>query len=523
MLPYLQNTRSKTKQQIVAFRGLNLTENHADGEFAATTNLTSAEFPVLTQRAERKVFRAGTATTALYARGHLVFVDGTSLYYYNSTTGLYTVVGTVTAGAKQFATVNTKVVIWPDKVYLDLNDLTVKPLEHTETCAGSFAIVATPAATTFTTTGAAFAFAKGDAVKVSGCTTATANNGVTAIIRSISTDGKTLTFDTAVFVAGTESAVTLSRAVPDMDYICEWNNRLWGCGGGTIYASALGEPQNFNVFDGLSTDSYAVAVGSDGDFTGCMGYPTHILFFKEHMVHKVYGTKPSNYEITPGFWHGIKKGSNKSAAIINGVMYLHTPDGIVAYAGSIPSIVSAALGTHSFKDAVACARGTDYVVSMYDEATGKWGIYVYDTLRGLWMREDATQVKDFAFHDGHLYFVSGNDIIGYGTAAPALSSEPKIEWSAELCRFDEHITETKNYSRLNLRCELEAGSWLRVELATDNDIFREVRTISANGRRVLAIPIRPTRCDSFRLRLSGKGRCRVYTLTREFSTGSDLR
>ena len=522
MLPYLQNTRSKTKQQIVGFRGLNYTENHADGEFAAMTNLTSTEFPVLTQRAERMVFRAGTATTALYARGHLVFVDGTSLYYYNSTTGLYAVVGTVTASAKQFATVNTKVVIWPDKVYLDLNDLTVKPLELTETRAGSFAIVATPAATTFTTTGAAFAFAKGDAVKVSGCTTATANNGITAIIRGISSDGKTLTFDTAVFVAGTESAVTFSRTIPDMDYICEWNNRLWGCGGGTIYASALGEPQNFNVFDGLSTDSYAVAVGSDGDFTGCMGYPTHILFFKEHMVHKVYGTKPSNYEITPGFWHGIKKGSNKSAAIINGVMYLHTPDGIVSYAGSIPTIVSAALGMHTFRNAVACARGTDYVVSMYDESTGKWGIYVYDTLRGLWMQEDATQVKDFAYYGGHLYFVSGNDIVGCGTATPALSDEPHIPWSAELCRFDEHITETKDYSRLNLRCELEAGSWLKVEIAVDGEIFRELRTVSASGRRVFAIPIIPTRCDSFRVRLSGEGRCRVYALAREFATGSDI-
>ena len=522
MLPYLQNTRSKTKQQIVGFRGLNYTENHADGEFAKVTNLTTAEFPVLTQRAERMTFRAGTSTTALYARGHLVFVDGTNLYCYNSDTGLYTVVGTVTAGAKQFATVNTKLCIWPDKVYLDLTDLTVKPLELVETRAGSFAVVTTPSSTTFTTTGAAFTFAKGDGIIVSGCTSATANNGINAIIRNISADGKTLTFDTSVFAAGTESAVTFSRSIPDLDYICEWNNRLWGVGGGKIYASALGEPQNFNVVDGLSTDSFTAAVGSDGDFTGIAPYATHILAFKEHMVHKVYGTKPANYEVTPGFWHGIRAGSSKSGAIINGVMYLHTPDGIVSYAGSIPTIVSAALGTHTFRNAVACARGTDYVVSMYDESTGKWGIYVYDTLRGLWMQEDATQVKDFAFYGGHLYFVSGNDIVGCGTATPALSDEPHIPWSAELCRFDEHITETKDYSRLNLRCELEAGSWLKVEIAVDGEIFRELRTVSASGRRVFAIPIIPTRCDSFRVRLSGEGRCRVYALAREFATGSDI-
>ena len=38
------------------------------------------------------------------------------------------VVGQVTAGEKQFAVVNTKMVIWPDKVYLDMTDKKVKPL-----------------------------------------------------------------------------------------------------------------------------------------------------------------------------------------------------------------------------------------------------------------------------------------------------------------------------------------------------------------------------------------------------------
>lgn len=48
----------------------------------------------------------------------------------------------VTAGKKQFAVVNTKMVIWPDKVYLDIKDQTVKPLAAELT--GKLKITATP-------------------------------------------------------------------------------------------------------------------------------------------------------------------------------------------------------------------------------------------------------------------------------------------------------------------------------------------------------------------------------------------
>ena len=240
-LPSLQQVRKKTKQYIISFAGLNWTENHKDGEFAAMTNLTSEEYPVLTQRRSRESYRTSTGITALFARGHLIFVDGTTLYYTNPDTGDVSAVGTVTAGEKQFACVNTRLCIWPDKVYLDLNTLALKPLAASDTRAGSFTASTTDPCT-FTTTGAAFTLAAGDGIKITGTT----GNNKSAVIRSISTDGKTLTFDTGIFAAETDAAAVFSREIPDMDYICEWNNRLWGCGDGKIYASALGLPDNFN-------------------------------------------------------------------------------------------------------------------------------------------------------------------------------------------------------------------------------------------------------------------------------------
>lgn len=77
----------------------------------------------------------------------------------------------------------------------------------------------------------------------------------------------------------TETAVTVTRVVPDLEFLCSANNRLWGCAGDTVYGSKLGDPFNFNVFDGLATDSYTAESGTPGPFTACcsyLGYPTFL-------------------------------------------------------------------------------------------------------------------------------------------------------------------------------------------------------------------------------------------------------
>ena len=89
------------------------------------------------------------------------------------------------------------------------------------------------------------------------------------------------------------------------------DNRIWGAEGKTIYASALGDPTNY-VYDGVSTDSYAVAVGTEGEFTGCIAYSSTVLFWKENCLHKVLGSYPAQYEIYTYTVPGIQKGSEKS-------------------------------------------------------------------------------------------------------------------------------------------------------------------------------------------------------------------
>ena len=119
-----------------------------------------------------------------------------------------------------------------------------------------------------------------------------AQNGTTAKWTSI--DGS----EVAVYTV--EGPVQVERKIPDLDFVTECDNRVWGCSSkeNVIYACKLGDPTNWFSYRGIAADSYAVTVGSDGPFTGaatCMGYA---LFFKENALHKLYGSKPSDFQLT---------------------------------------------------------------------------------------------------------------------------------------------------------------------------------------------------------------------------------
>ena len=79
-------------------------------------------------------------------------------------------------------------------------------------------------------------------------------------------EAKKLTVAKNTFTAKEETGeLCIERKIPELDYICESENRLWGVSNAkqTIYASAMGDPTNFFTYEGLATDSYALAVGSE--------------------------------------------------------------------------------------------------------------------------------------------------------------------------------------------------------------------------------------------------------------------
>lgn len=370
-------------------------------------------------------------------------------------------------------------------------------------------------------------FRAGDTVEISGCTTLEDNN-ITATVREIrDTDdgGETksvLVFDANTFQAGTEAgAVTIRRKAPKLSVICESDNRIWGAEGNTIYASALGDPTNFYTYDGVDTDSYAVAVASDGKFTGCCGYGKSVLFFKEDRMIKILGDYPSQYTLYEYQVPGVKSGSELSLCNVNETVYYHGREGIYRYSGGSPELISDVFGMHRYENAAAGAAGGRYYISMHERGTGgEWGLWVYDTSRGLWVQEDGTEARCFAKNGEKLLYIDGG--AQRLVCVNPEESDELIQWSGTLCRMDETVHNRKCYSKLYLRGELLTDeAWMQAEISCDGEPFRRVYTSRDKRTKTLVIPILPTRCDSFRVRLSGEGPFIIRSLVREYSTGSE--
>ena len=501
------------------FRGINYGEGTIDGEFAETRNLSTDKYPCITQRAERVLQTSYTEPTTLHSKGELLVI-----YDVNDTTAKVVYggkeVGTVTAGKKQTATVGNYIVIFPDKKYYNVKSKEFKSMEEKYVAKGKLTFDKTSITITSTAADDIFPFEKGDAVSITGCSNNANNKDSQIVINSVSDSKKVLTFNDAnMFTAGDESAgVTITRDVPELEFVCENNYRLWGVKGNTIYSSKFSDPLNFYVYEGLAGDSYAIDVGSDGAFTGCMPYSSHICFFKENTLHKLYGTKPSNFQITTANVYGVQSGSERSMQIVNEQLLYKGVGGVYAYTGGVPELISEKFGNKRFSDAVACCDGEKYYISMKQGDT--YSMFSYDVLKNIWLREDETHAVDMAFHNGKVYYLDYEGGLYY---IDKTADRSNIEWEAVLCTINETINERKGYSKFHLRMDLDKGAWLAVDVKTDTEPqWKQVYATHNPRAKTVSIPIMPTRCDSVDIRLRGKGNCTIKTFIREFTVGSDV-
>lgn len=566
--PVLEQGRLSRENQ-TAFGGYNAGARIGSGEFSAMENLGSDACPLLATRPLRGIFASPAACGGLIAKDSLCWVDGSKFVVNGYETELH-----LTPGQKQLVSMGAYVVVFPDKKYINTADLSdsgsleaefsasavrftpadadgeplipgyIQSEEPQEPengalwldnsgagallqwSAGSGMWVSVDATyVRVSAPGIGAAFRTGDAVELSGAPEGVALTGTVAAL------GQDFLLLPGLLEGevSPDTPVTVSRCVPDMDYVIECGNRLWGCRYGVnrkgavvneIYASALGDFRNWQRFDGLSTDSYAVSLGTDGPFTGAvqhMGYP---LFFREGCIHKIYGSYPAAFRLQTTPCPGVQRGSSASLALVGQTLYYKSPAGVCAYDGAAPVDVSRALGAKPYSDAAAGALRGKYYISMKD-AQGTCQLFVYDTVRGMWHREDATRAVCFCACREDLLFQRDDGKIVSVTGAG--EREEQLHWLAETGEIGAALPDCKYLTRLNLRLYLPQGGsmelWVRYDEEPDWHRLAQL-TGTPLGSVTLPAPVR--RCDHLRLRLTGQGEMRLYSLTKTMEQGSDV-
>ena len=292
-----------------------------------------------------------------------------------------------------------------------------------------------------------------------------------------------------------------------------------------------GDPFRWNNREGLETDGWDVDTGSDGVFTGCISYQGYPTFFKENRIYKVYGSYPSQYQLVDIEAPGVMQDSGKSLAVADGVLFYLSRSGVMGYSGGMPQCISGALGLQKFSLGVAGSDGMKYYISM--RAGDVWGLYVYDTQRGLWYKEDDTEARAFVYVSGFLFMQTGNKLVVIGESegytriipeGPEGTDEP-VEWFAEFADFTEEDPNKKGISKIQIRLELDDGATVQAWMMFDSDgqWVPVGNAIGEGTKRSYYLPIVPRRADHYRLKLTGTGGCRIYSLTLETYSGSELK
>lgn len=303
-----------------------------------------------------------------------------------------------------------------------------------------------------------------------------------------------------------DGTLTVTRAVPDLKGIMAQNNRLWGYAGNTIYASKLGDPRNFEYFDGTAEDSWVSEALSTELYSGCTVYQDYPTYFTESGVWRVYGDKPENYSIRQAGSMGVRLDSSRSIAEAGGSLFWLSPWGVCAWrGGDEPTVISEPLGaSRRFVSGRAAGDGVRYYICMsYDtgDAVTHFRIYVYDTRRRFWHREDNTFAIEMLQDGGTVLWLKQHpsevwstldlhdNIFWYWDEWPEGLEAADFPWMAEFgdsTRLYE-TTDTgsqnkKGLLRLLLRCELESGSRITPYVQYDSDgEWHELRTIEAPG------------------------------------------
>lgn len=576
--PYLQQ-RGRNRSITTDFRGLNLSQGIGDGEWAWMQNMDTREYPAVARRQKRVHVATLNKPNGLCATDRLCFVDGVKFYY----NGFY--YGDVEDSEKTLVPMGAKIAIFPDKKLFDTTTLSFTDMEQKNVSSGTVRVTLAKGDGTpygeYTEGGTApenpengqlWLDTSGDAPVMKTWSEAQGlwvAEATTYVLVSATGLGQGLKALDGVTVSGLEESglngdwiltdagpdyilftgilqkaltqtgeVRVERTCPEMDFVVEKDNRLWGCSSADheIYCCKLGDPTNWRAYQGVATDSYAVTVGTPGPFTGAAVSGSAVIFFKENCLHRVYGTQPSNFTVYVDNLRGVQQGCHKSAVRVNEYLYYKSVFDVCVYADSEVAGISAALGTESYKNAVAGVCGSRLYLSMEDQE-GAWQLLVYDTAAGVWTREDGTHALGFAScltetfmlrADGELYallpgeynkdfFMVGSDYTVYAQE----ETDEEVSWELRTGEILRELPDHKYIGKIQLYLELDPGARAEVALRRDGGAWETVQELSGGDQRRCTLPIYPRRCDRMEIRLTGVGHARLVNWSKYVGYGSE--
>ena len=350
--------------------------------------------------------------------------------------------------------------------------------------------------------------------------------------------------------------VVAEREIPEFGFVVECQNRLWASSyyDNEIMCCKLGDPTNWSVYEGLSTDSWRASLGSNEVITGAIVYQGNPIFFRENSMIKVSISATGAHSLKEIKCKGVATYAEKSLAIVNDILYYKSVDSVCAYDGSYPVEISNVFGDVRYREGIGGAINNKYYLCVVDE-NERNVLFVYDTRNGIWIKEGYFKTKQFCtskLYDEDLevwlpklfyYYWSPDNDHPYACNLCTIDETPTaweatctvegaVDWYVESNNIGYLYTGKSYRSRINkkqyiqkmiMQVSLAVGSHISVYINYDSsDEWEFLYNFSGSNANLCKIPIRPHRCNHFRYKIVGHGDAKIFSITKYYTEGSDV-
>ena len=539
MLPGMRE-QGRTTVTAAVFTGIDRRNERGLGALRECRNLVRRDDALVAGRA-RAVHATAAAPEGLLVTDRVVWADGTKI----KVNGIDA--ATVSEGQKQLIPFGQQVLVLPDKLLVDTKNGTSRAIEHTFTAVGQVTYTmclldGTPVTLTDTmteeaedgtcaveagqvmmasrgiwspvagvlvkiaSTGIGSGFAEGDGVTIAG--SAVIENG-SYVLEAASENEITVSAVMAAESAVTDDTLTVSRAMPDLEFACEMDNRVWGVAGDTVYASRLGDATNWQVYEGLSTDSYAVALAAPGSFSGIIRQGSGLVIFRQDCFYKLSGNTPSTFRLRRCDLPGIPEGAEKSLTACMENLFFFTGESYVMYDGAEETEVSLPLGGEKLTGPVAWTEGES--VCLCGTVSGAVRLYRLRVPAMSWT-EETTPAAVSAGSGGFRMLADGS------ITKPGSGS---VAWELQTAPMGTRELRGERLSAVGVGLTLPQGSTARLSVRYDGGEWQVLRDIENGESRTERFYVFPRESGNFSIRLSGTGDVTVHRLTVRTQKGGD--
>ena len=305
--------------------------------------------------------------------------------------------------------------------------------------------------------------------------------------------------------------------------------RVYGARDNDIKYCALNLINNW-----ASTDSGAGTIDvtrAKGAITGMVEYLDHVIVFTEHSMHELWGTGPSNYNLTD-----VEGGrgciSHRSITECNGSLYWMWYDGIYVYNGGTHQKVSQPVKDYidninlTYKTKIVGGAAGDYLYMSIPYGASAVGLNLllkYDTKLDKWYPETGNFI-DFIVIGNTLY---GIDNAGQTwnmrdySATEGKDSASWIPWNWVSKPFNSKPSDDLNIGEIYSVLDMTTNSttltlgWDDQVYNNDSTSFDTLKTFtpSSNVQNVKAImPNSLTNLNWYRLRYDGSGHIEIHSV-----------